>query len=470
MSVEVSGKTVVVTGTFAQKRGELSARLEALGANVTGSVSKKTDILFAGAKAGSKLAKAEKLGIAVYEESALMALLGMGALGASAVAPPEATKGVSLDIKGKTVVVTGKLQLMTRDEARIALEERGAKTSGSVSKKTDLLIIGERAGSKLKKAQALGIDILTEAEFNEIIKQEASVVVAPKAKKEAAVPEGFQGKTYPIFDGKNMCMTGNLQTFKRAALKKLLVASGAKVSSTPNAKTDIMISGQKWGSKLRDAIAKGATIWSEGQLLLALDGRDVDEIPSGDGVPNGEFLSGLDVIEEGEIPVKYADGDLVLKWKKVAHKPHLRFCEMFGHLYDTDHQYLGKMFLDGEELTAAANELYELYGIETWRRSHFWEDGSDFHDESLEYDGKHGFNATPLVRREHDIKDPKWDTSGRQGGMSKRFEISADSPWFGDVTWDQCNMWVMVDPVRKTYATVMHTAPYIIRPERPYGD
>jgi len=66
---------------------------------------------------------------------------------------------------GKTVVLTGSLSQMNRDDAKARLTELGAKVSGSVSRKTDLLIAGEAAGSKLAKAQELGIPVIDEAEM-----------------------------------------------------------------------------------------------------------------------------------------------------------------------------------------------------------------------------------------------------------------------------------------------------------------
>ncbi len=72
-----SGKTVVITGSFeAFDRKELTARLEGLGAKVSGSVSKKTDLVIAGEKAGSKLTKAQELGVDVWDEAKLAAALG----------------------------------------------------------------------------------------------------------------------------------------------------------------------------------------------------------------------------------------------------------------------------------------------------------------------------------------------------------------------------------------------------------
>mgnify|MGYP000211209853 FL=1 len=66
---------------------------------------------------------------------------------------------------GKTVVLTGSLSQMSRDDAKARLVELGAKVAGSVSKKTDLVIAGEAAGSKLAKAQELGIEVIDETEM-----------------------------------------------------------------------------------------------------------------------------------------------------------------------------------------------------------------------------------------------------------------------------------------------------------------
>jgi DNA ligase (NAD+) len=73
------------------------------------------------------------------------------------------------DLTGKTLVVTGSLQRYQRDEIERLIRHLGGKASGSISKKTDYLIAGDKAGSKLDKAKELGVPVLTEEEFDQLI-------------------------------------------------------------------------------------------------------------------------------------------------------------------------------------------------------------------------------------------------------------------------------------------------------------
>jgi DNA ligase (NAD+) len=80
--------------------------------------------------------------------------------------PGDAATGAFL---GKTFVLTGTLESLSREEAKAAIEQRGGKVSGSVSKKTSYLVVGADAGSKLEKARSLGVATVTEEEFKALI-------------------------------------------------------------------------------------------------------------------------------------------------------------------------------------------------------------------------------------------------------------------------------------------------------------
>jgi DNA ligase (NAD+) len=84
--------------------------------------------------------------------------------------PVSAAESAELPQAGKVYVITGTLVEMGRDDAKQYLQALGAKVTGSVSAKTDCLVAGEKAGSKLTKAQSLGVDILDEAGFIQLLR------------------------------------------------------------------------------------------------------------------------------------------------------------------------------------------------------------------------------------------------------------------------------------------------------------
>lgn len=79
-------------------------------------------------------------------------------------------KTISNKLEGKSIIFTGTLKTMTRQEAKARAEELGAKVVGSISAKTDMIVVGEDSGSKLKKAEEFGVKILTEDDWLEILK------------------------------------------------------------------------------------------------------------------------------------------------------------------------------------------------------------------------------------------------------------------------------------------------------------
>lgn len=116
---------------------------------------------------GEKTAQAILGWLAVPAHQALIAELQDA--GVQPTAPTQPAEGSSAPLAGKTVVLTGTLPTLSREEASALIEAAGGKTSGSVSKKTSYVLAGEEAGSKLEKARSLGVAVIDEAEFRRLI-------------------------------------------------------------------------------------------------------------------------------------------------------------------------------------------------------------------------------------------------------------------------------------------------------------
>ena len=83
----------------------------------------------------------------------------------------ESSATAALPLAGKTFVLTGTLPILSREAAKEMIEVKGGKVTGSVSSKTDYVVAGEDAGSKLVKAQELGITLLNEDQLKELLDQ-----------------------------------------------------------------------------------------------------------------------------------------------------------------------------------------------------------------------------------------------------------------------------------------------------------
>jgi DNA ligase (NAD+) len=83
---------------------------------------------------------------------------------------PKRAVAANSPLAGKTVVITGTLERLGRKEAQDLVKKLGGKASGSVSKKTDYVVVGDSPGSKADKARELGVTILDEAQFLELAK------------------------------------------------------------------------------------------------------------------------------------------------------------------------------------------------------------------------------------------------------------------------------------------------------------
>ena len=81
----------------------------------------------------------------------------------------ERDESVPRTLEGLTLVVTGSLERFTRDSVKEAIIARGGKASGSVSKKTDYVVVGDSPGTKADKAEQLGVPILDEAGFEKLL-------------------------------------------------------------------------------------------------------------------------------------------------------------------------------------------------------------------------------------------------------------------------------------------------------------
>jgi NAD-dependent DNA ligase len=278
--IEIVGKTVAITGRLtSMTREEADEALDALGAVLTDSISKNTAYLFIGERPGSKLGRAQRLGIPILSEAELCRAVGRSFAPppASPATPPPVTvseAGIEPELEGKIWVVTGALSTMKRDQVAAELTARGAKVADSVSKNTHCLVVGAAPGSKLSKARSLGVPVLSEAELHELLaRHPVGTPVAPPPKKGLPAVARPKSAPHPEVAGKTYVITGTLSTMKRDEAKAQLLARGAVVTDSVSKNTDYLVVGVDAGSKLIKAEKLGVPILSEEDLRerLGLD-------------------------------------------------------------------------------------------------------------------------------------------------------------------------------------------------------
>jgi NAD-dependent DNA ligase len=273
--IDVCDKKVVISGKLVgMTREEAADDLEALGAEVVSSVSSNTDYLVVGSRAGSKLKKAQQLGIQVITEEELSAILGREFSPAPAVDGPKAVTaeaaGLEPEFAGQQWVVTGTLQAMKRDVVKAELIARGAKVTGSVSKKTHCLVVGASPGSKLTRARELGVPVLSEEELQTLL--EARPARGPVKVVKKSLPKVDRPKGAPGADvaGRTYVVTGTLSTMKRDEAKAHLIAHGARVTGSVSKNTDFLVAGADASSKLAKAQQLGIPVLTEDELRARL--------------------------------------------------------------------------------------------------------------------------------------------------------------------------------------------------------
>lgn len=120
---------------------------------------------------GAEIAQSVSQWFRISANQTLISRLQAIGLQLANIETPKTTNQINPNIAGKTFVVTGTLPNLKRDEAKALIQKAGGKVTDSVSKKTDFLVVGADAGSKLEKAQSLGIKQLNEAQLLEMLKE-----------------------------------------------------------------------------------------------------------------------------------------------------------------------------------------------------------------------------------------------------------------------------------------------------------
>lgn len=187
---------------------------------------------------------------------------------------------------GKACVLTGTLSAMTRDEARAAIQALGGRVVGSVSRKTDYVVVGDNPGSKLEKARGLGIEILDEAGFQRLLagggadgRDSTATGEGPAPRRDLAAGDEMrasnQAPAAPAsLAGRMFALAGRLRA-KQADVRARIESLGGKVSGSVGKGTDYLVAGVRPGVKRDEADRLGVRVLAETEFeaLLARTGE-----------------------------------------------------------------------------------------------------------------------------------------------------------------------------------------------------
>ena len=187
---------------------------------------------------------------------------------------------------GKACVLTGTLSAMTRDEARAAIQVLGGRVVGSVSRKTDYVVVGDNPGSKLEKARGLGIEILDETGFQRLLagggvegRDSTTTGEGPAPRRDPAVGDEMrtsnQAPPAPApLAGRMFALAGRLRA-KQADVRARIESLGGKVAGSVGKATDYLVAGVRPGVKRDEADRLGVRVLAETEFeaLLARMGE-----------------------------------------------------------------------------------------------------------------------------------------------------------------------------------------------------